>query len=399
MNRVLFVDDEPRVLDGLRQSLRSKRKVWDMAFAKDGPAALQELGRAEFDIVISDMRMPGMDGAELLGRVAALQPQAVRIVLSGQMDELAAARAAGVAHRFLAKPCESETLAEAISRALELKQLLASERLRECMGGMAGLPSLPRTCMLLNQALADRTTTLRTVSGIIEQDIGIAAKVLQLVNSSFFGLSRRSTNIEHAVNYLGVNTLHNLVLTYSLFTELGRENVELMEREQQHALLVAGLARALLVDARQAEIASTAGLLHDIGSLALACRLPDEWAANNELARSRNMELHEAERERLGVTHAGMGAYLLGLWGLPHEVIDAVASHHDPWQNLRSLDACAAVHIAEWVAQELLPAQSRQGRLSVPPEDVLERLNLTASVEALHAKAAALVTSGQGQSA
>jgi putative nucleotidyltransferase with HDIG domain len=391
MNRILFVDDEPRVLDGLRQSLRSKRKVWDLVFANGGQAGLQLLEQTAFDIVISDMRMPTMDGAEFMARVASRQPQVVRIILSGQMEEGAAARAAGVAHRFLSKPCDSETLSETIVRALELKQLLGSDRLRECMGGMSALPSLPRTCLLLNHALAQPSTPLRTVSSIIERDVGIAAKVLQLVNSAFFGLSRKSTNIEQAVSYLGASTLHNLVLSHSLFTELGKDNVAFMEREQEHALLVAWLARELVTDARHAEIASTAGLLHDIGRLALACRLPEEWNRNLELARERNMSFTEAESERLGVTHSAVGAYLLGLWGLPHEVIDAVAAHHASWDEVRCLDARAAVHVADVLAHSILPENSDHGRAVSLPSEVVERLHLTSSIDELRTRAAARV--------
>jgi putative nucleotidyltransferase with HDIG domain len=373
MIRMLFVDDEARVLDGLRQSLRSKRKIWETVFANSGPLGVAELDRGEFDVVISDMRMPGMDGAEFLSIVAARQPRAVRIILSGEMNEGAAARAAGVAHRFVAKPCASEAFVETISRALRLEQLLTSERMRECIGGMPALPSLPRVCALLNQALADKNGSLKPVVQIIEHDIGVAAKVLQLVNSSFFGMSRKSTSVMQAVSYLGVNTLRNLVLAHSLFTELGSGDVEFMEREQNHSLLVARVAGQLLSSPEQVEIAITSGLLHDAGKLVLACRLPDEYAAAAALASSKGIELHEVERERLGVTHAGVGAYLLGLWGLPNEVIDAVAAHHDAWENLQTLDASAAVRIANELARAFEQARSEPG---IPPE-VLERLCLT----------------------
>lgn len=98
MMRLLFVDDEPRVLQGLRQSLRGKRQLWEMVFAGGGATALEEIERGRFDAVISDMRMPGIDGAELLRRVTLSQPHAFRVMLSGQMDESAAVRAAATAH-------------------------------------------------------------------------------------------------------------------------------------------------------------------------------------------------------------------------------------------------------------------------------------------------------------
>jgi len=396
MIRILFVDDEVRVLDGLRQSLRSKRKVWEVVCANSGALGLLELERGEFDVVISDMRMAGMDGAEFLSAVASRQPRAARIVLSGQMDEGSAARAAGAAHRFLAKPCDSGLLVETITRTLQLEQLLTSERMRECIGGMPALPSLPRVCMLLNRALTDKNSSLKQVTQIIEQDIGVAAKVLQLVNSSFFGMSRKSTSVAQAVSYLGANTLRNLVLANSLFAELGSGDVELMAREQNHSLLVGSVARQLLSSPEQAEIAVTAGLLHDAGKLALACRLPDEYAANVALASSKGIELHQVERERLGVTHAGVGAYLLGLWGLPNEVIDAVAAHHDPWENLQTLDASAAVRIANELTRALDPVQSPPGPEPAIPPEVLERLGLTDRVAKVWAHLAQLSPSTEG---
>jgi putative nucleotidyltransferase with HDIG domain len=231
--------------------------------------------------------------------------------------------------------------------------------------------------LLLNQALADKNGSLKRVAEIIEHDVGLAAKVLQLVNSSFFGMARKSTSVTQAVSYLGVNTLRNLVLANSLFTELGCGDAEFMEREQNHSLLVASVAGQLLSNPVHAEIADTAGLLHDAGKFALACRLPHEYAANATLASSQGTELYQVEREQLGVTHAGVGAYLLGLWGLPSEIIDAVAAHHDPWDSLRILDATAAVRIANELARALEQARSEPGTEAEIPPEVLERLGLT----------------------
>ena len=242
MKRILFVDDESRVLDGLKRSLRSKRDVWEIAFAASGTAAIEELQRGQFDVVVSDMRMPNMDGAEFLHRVAAIQPQAARIVLSGQMEEDAATRAATVAHRFLNKPCEPAALEAAIARTLDLRDLLGSEELRLCVGGMVTLPSLPTACVALNRVLGDKNRSIADVSAIVEADVGMAAKVLQLVNSAFFGASRRVSDVQQAVSYLGMNTIRNLVMVQSLFRELGGSDLVNAELEQQHCLLASRIA-------------------------------------------------------------------------------------------------------------------------------------------------------------
>lgn len=107
--RILFVDDEPRVLRGLERTLGSLRGEWDMAFAGGGEAALAlcSAGRA-FDVVVSDIRMPGVDGTALLHRVRTLLPDAVRIALTGHADQDETLR--GLVHGFLAKPCDPREL-------------------------------------------------------------------------------------------------------------------------------------------------------------------------------------------------------------------------------------------------------------------------------------------------
>lgn len=376
LKRILFVDDEPRVLDGLRRSLRGKRKQWDLVFADSGAAALEELGRASFDVVVSDMRMPGMDGADVLLRAASLQPEAARIVLSGQTEEAAATRAATIAHRFLTKPCEPEVLEATLTRTLELRALLGSEELRQLVGGMATLPSLPSACVALNRALAKENGSLSDVCAIIEQDVAMAVKVLQLVNSAFFGVSRRITSVEHAVSYLGMNTIKNLVLAHSLFAEFGGANLAGAERQQAQSLLASRIVRLLLTDRQRAQVAGTAALLHDAGSLALASRLPKEHKENVEIANTSHVPIHLVERERFGVTHAEVGAYLLGLWGLPHDVIEAVAAHHADWSQLHELDASAVVRVSIALAAELTGEDSRAKGAELPPPDVVERLGL-----------------------
>ena len=143
MRRILFVDDEPRILEGLRRMLHGERDHWDLRFAGSGAAALAELAREPADVVVTDMRMPGMDGAELLARVATVAPDAIRIVLSGQTDDLASTRTVPVAHQFLTKPCQAQVLREVVERACALRELLASPGLRRLIKTVDTLPSVP----------------------------------------------------------------------------------------------------------------------------------------------------------------------------------------------------------------------------------------------------------------
>ncbi len=122
--RILFVDDEPMLLDAMRRLLRAKRPAWEVACAASGERALALLDAGSFDVVVSDMRMPGLDGASLLRLVRERQPQALRIVLSGFADEEASFRAAGVAHQCVAKPCSIASLEEVFQQAEALHLVL-----------------------------------------------------------------------------------------------------------------------------------------------------------------------------------------------------------------------------------------------------------------------------------
>jgi HD-like signal output (HDOD) protein len=357
MRRVLFVDDEPRILEGLRRMLRPQRHEWEMAFAPGGEAALALMEASPFDGIVSDMRMPGIDGATLLRRVRELYPQVVRIVLSGHTELTAALRVVPVAHQFLAKPCDAATLRVAVERACHLQALLRDDLIRRTVTALGDLPSLPRTYEALTQALADPDTSLQRVSKIIEQDVGVSAKVLQLVNSAFFGIAHSITNIQGAVSYLGINTLKNLVLSVEIFRAFQPKR-DLpgfsLEKLQHHAQLTAHIAARLPVPKHLADIAVVAGMLHDVGKLILAWKLSENFEKVLAEALRTRCPVHRGEERQSGFSHAEIGAYLLGLWGLPYMVVEAVALHHGPNRvPHQNFDAISAVYAANLLAHEL----------------------------------------------
>lgn len=382
--RILFVDDEPRVLDGLRRTMRARRHVWECNFAASGPEAQRVLAEAPHDVVVSDMRMPGMDGAELLRSVSELHPETIRIVLSGQMDDSAALRASRVAHRFLAKPCEGDVLDTTIQRALAVRGLLGSERLRRAVGGIGNLPVLSASAQAIHRIVSDENGTASDVAAIIEKDVAMAAKVLQLVNSAFFGVPRGITQVKQAVSYLGLNTIRNLVIAQSLFSQLAGDDDAAQRAEQGHALLASRFAPRLLADPFLAQSAGTAAMLHDIGALVLASRFPVERAAAIAEASHRGVFLHVVERERFGASHAEIGAYLLGLWGLSHEVIEAVAMHHAAPSEDDVLDVSLAVRIAIALATDPFEQTEFEAGGGHASEARLERFGLQAVAAQIH---------------
>lgn len=354
--RILFVDDEPAVLEGLRNRLRKQRERWEMSFVEGGEAALRHMASTPVDVLVTDMRMPGMDGATLMERVRASHPGVVRIVLSGHSELEAALRAVPVAHQFLSKPCEPTVLEAVIDRACNLQQLVGDEVVRSLVGRIGHLPSLPRTYARLRALLVDEKATVQQATAIIVQDPSICAKLLQIVNSAFFRLSRRITRLEEATSYLGLEALQRVVLAAELFsTKLPRAIPGLsLEDLQLHSLVTASLASRLVPPGPQQDAAFLGGVLHDVGLLVLATSLPDHLEGALKARRHATEPLHEAEIRRFGVSHAEIGGYLLGIWGLPYPIVEAVANHHAP-SRVKSdgLDLVAAVHLANFLAHDL----------------------------------------------
>ena len=141
--RILFVDDEENILHGLRRSLHKMRGEWEMSFALGGENAIQNLDRMHFDAIISDMRMPGMDGTQLMDQVRKRQPDSLRIILSGETDQLSFARTVGPAHQYLSKPCPSETLINLVQRGIGLRRYIGNDAIRANIGGIETLPMPP----------------------------------------------------------------------------------------------------------------------------------------------------------------------------------------------------------------------------------------------------------------
>ncbi len=370
MRRILFVDDESSILQGLQRVLHPYRDQWEMAFAQGGDAALAMLEAAPFDVIVSDMRMPGMDGAALLACVRERYPEIIRVILSGYADRMSAFRAVPVAHQFLGKPCDSSTLRVSVERACGLKALLSDGSLCRMVGALRDLPPLPRVYVALTGTLLNANASLDQIARIVEQDVAIAVKVLQLVNSAFFGLSREVTNIRTAVSHLGLDLLKSLVLYSGIvhsFEEASLARGFSLDDFESHAHLTVKIAEALPTPRHLKDVTSAAALLHDVGKLVLAANMPAHLTRVFALARERGLPIYDIEMELMGVTHAEIGAYLLGLWGLPWPIVEAVAHHHAPARVPgQGLDAVAAVHIANILAIECAPASLAEPGLVRP---------------------------------
>ena len=382
--RILFVDDEPSILDGLRRMLRPFRKEWDMLFAESGAAALELAQSQPIDVVVTDMRMPGMSGAQLLTRFHELHPEAVRFVLSGHSELESVMRAVPVAHQFLTKPCEAEVLKDAVVRACELRKTLASGDIERVIGGVDALPSRPELYSAIVEALADSEVEIGSITTLLESDIAISAKLLQLVNSAFFGLPQEVTSVSRAIALLGLERLRDLVLSIEVFRPSPGASVDLdafLAELQTRSLQTANLAARMFERGKQSSLAFTAGMLHDVGELVLGTQLSDGYSEVLERARAEGRPRHEIELERLGLSHAEVGAYLLGLWGLPYPVIEAAAYHHRPTAlPQQGFGELAAVHVASALVSAHSPLED-QGSAEQIDLEYLERLGVRDRLE------------------
>lgn len=369
MNRILFVDDEPGILQGLRNSLRKYRDRWEMVFVPGGADALQEMAKAPFEVIISDMRMPNMDGAELLARVKRDYPATARIVLSGHAEQEAILRALPSAQQYLSKPCPSEQLQQVIERACSVNSLLNDDKVREVVGGLTQLPSMPRTYLELSRAMAHPDVRLADIVAIVERDPAMSAKVLQLVNSAYFGHGSHTGSIRGAITYLGLDLLKGLALSTHVFgaAESSRSGGLGLQGVQDHSLKVANLLLRLINDPKRADEAFTVALVHDVGRIILAGNFAEQYAAVTDRVRRTGVPCSVAEQEVFGVSHCEVGAYLLGRWGLPITIVEAVAHHHRPRElsSAAATELLAMLHLADGVSLDPSDAGAGGGTLDL----------------------------------
>jgi HD-like signal output (HDOD) protein len=331
--RVLFVDDEVRVLEALERVLFDLETSWQTDFASSASEAFTLLAKNSYDVVVSDLRMSGIDGVALLTRVREKYPRTVRIVLSGHSDEEAALKMVRVAHQFLAKPCAAETLHRIIARAEQLTNMLGDRKLQSVVGHVASLPSTPHLHQELSALLERDDASAPAVAAIIKQDPAMTSKLLQVAGSAFFNSSSSVIDVETAIMRLGFRTLRNLALSCGVFecaAHGGASPTTGVEALQRHSLAIANTAASMAKLPEDASAAYLAGLLCDVGQLVLASTTPERLYVTQAEAAQAGVPAHVAEASTWGATHAEIGAFLLGLWGLPFQIVEAVANHHAP---------------------------------------------------------------------
>ena len=352
--RILFVDDEPMVLKGLQRTLRKLRNEWEMTFASGSKEALDMLGSEPYDVIVSDLSMPEMDGAQLLAEVKSKYPEVVRIILSGHVEKETTFKSVQLAHQSLSKPCDADILKHTLKKLFGLRNLLADESIKRIVSQTESLPSLPAVYTEIICELQSQDPSVEKIGNIISQDLGMAAKILQVVNSAFFGLVRKINNPKEAVMLLGTETIKALVLSVKIFSEFNKKEFAWFNFDDlfNHSMSVSMFAQTITkeeqLDKNLVNNSLMAGMFHDLGKLILVTNFQAPYQKLLAEAQQTGQPLWDLENDFFGTSHAEIGAYLMGLWGLEYPVIEAIAYHHCPGKSLsNSTGLLTAVHFGD----------------------------------------------------
>ena len=385
--KIIFVDDEINIINALKRMLFPMQKEWEMHFVDSGEKALEFMANNPVDIIVTDMRMPEMDGVTLLTEVQKRHPEVIRIVLSGYSDQKDILKTVNLAHQFLSKPCSSQKLKEVINNTFEIIKILNNEDAKRKISKIDSLPSLPDTYQQINEEMNKEDCSLKKIADIIASDIGMSANILKLVNSSFFGLTNNVSSPHQAVNLLGLDILKGLLISSHLFQELKFPKLTgfSIKKLMNHSLMVGNLSKIIAVannaNKKVIDDSFIAGMLHDVGKLILLSNFTVSYQVVINEVRNENLPIVQVENSVLGISHAEIGAYLLGLWGLSESIVEAVALHHKP--NFTSHDEftpLTAIHFANSFEHELIVHNSKYA--SHPfDKDYMKRLKLEDKID------------------
>jgi putative nucleotidyltransferase with HDIG domain len=339
---------------------------WEFRFAKDRQSAFEALPLAPYEAVVTDD--PWREGTQndVFAELAVRCPGVLRVRLFTPSSKSTGTVSECYADQCVPKPCAVEALVSSIERGNLLRTWLSEPAMSSLLPRIRKVPSVPSLYFRLVHILETGSADLEDVAKIMGEDFAMTAKLLQMVNSPFFGLGRTITNPAEAVAHLGLAQTKALVLFAQVFSSYSEEKTSKFSLDQlwKHSLATANLARAITESETnnppQADLAFTAGLLHDVGKLFHAVNCPEEYETLLTQTECNQMAYADVERCLIGTTHAELGACVLGTWGLPTEILEVIAFHHAPARHFRNcFSALTAVHVANAFDHELNPAAAQ----------------------------------------
>lgn len=354
MLRVLFVDDDAHFLQTLKGALERRAGQWFCDYVTSGEAALQILGNTTYDVVVTDWRMPGMSGTELLHHISLRSSAVIRIILSAEKETMLSQKALGIAHQILSKPCETDVLVQIIEKAVTLRKMLHAPHVIAAVHRLKGLPTIPRCFHAISQVLRREDYRLGELLRLMKEDPAISATILRVANSGFYGGREKISNLEIALTLLGANTITGIVIFSELFTGRFKCPGFDLDKLWRHSVNVANIALRLAkyfsADQNVRDDAFAAGLLHDMGKLIFLKKLPLQFRKAMTRIAKEGFPVHQTEVEIFGAGHEELGGYLFQLWGLPNPLVQAVAYHHQSLEvSCREISPLSLVSVANFI--------------------------------------------------
>jgi HD-like signal output (HDOD) protein len=357
--RICFVGFSGHDLELLQSALLRVKGIWACELFAEGSAALMAMGSGDVDAVVAKAGKNSMDSADFMHQAAARQPRAVRFIVGDLVEQELIINSIGATHQFIAEPCKPQDLISAIQRGMALDAFISSDQIRALAPKLRRMPSLPSAYFEVLKQVESSSATIQSVGQVILRDPALTARLLQMVNSSAFALAQKVTDPMEAMSWLGLDTVKSLVLCLQVFAQddAAKQAGISLDELWEHSAVVAKMAHDITLfqtgDKLLASDAFTAGLLHDVGRIVIASNLPKEYAETVKVAKEQKRPLHVQEAAQFGVHHAQIGAYLMGLWGMPAALVEAVALHHTPSRTpARDFSLLTAVHVADVFAHE-----------------------------------------------
>lgn len=364
--KILFIDDHENVLHSLKLSLRSMRNEWDMSFAPSGAQGLDMFRQILPDVVVTDMRMPDMDGASVLRNIRKYKPDVGKIILSGYSDKETVIRNMQLANEYLSKPCRTEELIAAIRKTLSTNDIVLNSEIKNIIAEIETVPSCSDAYERLVSELSNGRNDPEIIGDIISQDIALSTNILRIVNCTFFNFPKQAGDIKHAVQMLGAQALLNIIKSSQLFEKLKElEEPEIsLKMLWDHSIRVARFAKIIAAGSDLSETTSNdcviASMFHDIGKFIFASKLKKQFSQVISLVKNENCTLDIAEKCILGSNHAEVGAYLLSRWGFSLEQVSILRFHHDPKvMDSESVTPQMVLFVADSMDHELVHIQNR----------------------------------------
>jgi len=326
---------------------------WESLNCTNGKEGLEALENSSIAAILCCEKLPDMTGLEMLEKASGHYSDTIRLLFMSEVNPRVVRESSAYIDQHLSFSTQPEAVVKTLENSLNLRKLLINDQLRSTIDSIESLPSLPETYNKIVAELKSENVSIRNISELVSKDISITAKLLQMVNSAYFGLSTRVESVLHATNLLGLNTVQSIVLSAGVFDQFEAPKVKNYSVESIYNRSIAVGAKArLLAHAfglapRYSEDALLSGMLHDIGKLVMLRDFSDEFAEIIEIAVSDSIPINIAQEKIMGTNDAAIGGYLLARWGLSDSIVEAVTLHYTP-SNCPNplLNALTAVHVA-----------------------------------------------------